>query len=131
MVTKANPLGFPVSRSKGILTSTTGPWAANIVSSSFSVVLKMRFPTYNFELFMMIFYRLFCFGPFPVIGSQKSSMSNQMKIFPCLGILDRISIQLNVPQGAANANFIKVYRWVRREPRTPVGGTASHGGVLK
>lgn len=48
MVTKANPLLRPVIRSVMRLTSVTGPNAPNISWTSFSVVLKLRFPTYNF-----------------------------------------------------------------------------------
>src|ERR1041384_2064346 len=50
IVTKANPRGRPVARSIMRLVSTTLPWAANASCRSFSVVLKERFPTNNFEL---------------------------------------------------------------------------------
>jgi hypothetical protein len=87
IVTKPNPRGRPVARSIIKLASTTVPCAANASCRSFSVMLKLRFPTNNFALICSLlsstnfaFTRLF-----PPTGFQIITEPSSPEDLPCRG----------------------------------------------
>src|SRR5437764_1427354 len=87
MVTNPNPRGRPVARSIIRLASTTVPWAAKASCRSFSVMLKLRFPTNNFALIYTFLSRLtLAFTRlFPPIGFQIITELSSPEDLPCRG----------------------------------------------
>src|ERR1700732_5335411 len=79
MVTKANPRDLPVNLCCMRVTSCTAPACAKSSCSSFSVVLKERFPTYNLVPIESILENA-ARSLFPLIGFQIATEYTQLTI---------------------------------------------------